>query len=202
MQQHCPDLTREQWDEWPERLQHLTFYNKTLCQQNYTKILKKNPSVLSLRQLSDLVKDSVWHFPFFLYCFSMLLLSSQFWNHFLVFFFLLPPKIYLLFLPQHQPDDEPDKLSNRVFQFDPGKDRWTECSRMKYSRYRCGTAVVNGEIYILGQTTRQDATVSLRIDSIWEGTEPDDVCVFFRWYRMWWRRPRTITSLSELCGDL
>uniref|UniRef100_A0A4W6F664 Kelch repeat and BTB domain containing 12 n=1 Tax=Lates calcarifer TaxID=8187 RepID=A0A4W6F664_LATCA len=34
------------------------------------------------------------------------------------------------------PDDEPDK--------------WTECSRMKYSRYRCGTAVLNGEIYILG----------------------------------------------------
>ncbi|XP_074537029.1 kelch repeat and BTB domain-containing protein 12-like [Halichoeres trimaculatus] len=52
--------------------------------------------------------------------------------------------------PQHQPDDEPDKLSNRVFQFDPGSDRWSECARMKYSRYRCGTAVLNGEIYILG----------------------------------------------------
>ncbi|XP_076598223.1 kelch repeat and BTB domain-containing protein 12-like [Chaetodon auriga] len=52
--------------------------------------------------------------------------------------------------PQHQPDEEPDKLSNRVFQFDPGRDRWTECASMKYSRYRCGTAVLNGEIYILG----------------------------------------------------
>nr|XP_043893770.1 kelch repeat and BTB domain-containing protein 12-like [Solea senegalensis] len=52
--------------------------------------------------------------------------------------------------PQDHPDDEPDKLSNRIFQFDPSKDRWTECSRMKYSRYRCGTAVLNGEIYILG----------------------------------------------------
>ncbi|XP_054464763.1 kelch repeat and BTB domain-containing protein 12-like [Anoplopoma fimbria] len=52
--------------------------------------------------------------------------------------------------PQHQPHDEPDKLSNRVFQFDPGKDRWTERARMKYSRYRCGTAVLHGEIYILG----------------------------------------------------
>ncbi|XP_047458218.1 kelch repeat and BTB domain-containing protein 12-like [Mugil cephalus] len=60
--------------------------------------------------------------------------------------------IYVLggWTPQHQPDDEPDKLSNRVFQFDPGKDRWTECTRMKYSRYRCGTAVLNGEIYVLG----------------------------------------------------
>ncbi|XP_037540027.1 kelch repeat and BTB domain-containing protein 12-like [Nematolebias whitei] len=52
--------------------------------------------------------------------------------------------------PQDQPHDEPDKLSNRMFQFDPGKDRWTECARMKYSRYRCATAVLNGEIYILG----------------------------------------------------
>lgn len=59
----------------------------------------------------------------------------------------------LLLPPQHQPDDEPDKLSNRVFRFDAAADRWTECARMKYSRYRCGTAVLNGEIYILGQTT-------------------------------------------------
>lgn len=64
-----------------------------------------------------------------------------------------------LILPQDQPDEEPDKLSNRVFQFDPSKDRWTECSRMKYSRYRCGTAVLNGEIYILGQTIGRAATV-------------------------------------------
>ncbi|KAJ0064218.1 hypothetical protein NL108_001530, partial [Boleophthalmus pectinirostris] len=48
------------------------------------------------------------------------------------------------------PDEEPDKLSNSVFQFDPGKDRWRVCAQMKYSRYRCGCAVLNGEIYILG----------------------------------------------------
>lgn len=53
---------------------------------------------------------------------------------------------------QQLPEEEPDKLSNRVFQFDIGKDRWTECTNMGYSRYRCGTAVLNGEIYILGQT--------------------------------------------------
>ncbi|XP_023185664.1 kelch repeat and BTB domain-containing protein 12-like isoform X2 [Xiphophorus maculatus] len=64
----------------------------------------------------------------------------------------LKERLYVLggWTPQDQPDDEPDKLSNRVFRFDPGKDRWTECARMKYSRYRCGTAVLNGEIYILG----------------------------------------------------
>lgn len=62
-------------------------------------------------------------------------------------------------MSQDQPDDEPDRLSNRVFQFDPSKDKWTECARMKYSRYRCGTAVLNGEIYILGQTTILTTTV-------------------------------------------
>ncbi|XP_021179210.2 kelch repeat and BTB domain-containing protein 12 isoform X1 [Fundulus heteroclitus] len=64
----------------------------------------------------------------------------------------LKEHLYVLggWTPQDQPDDEPDKLSNRVFRFDPAKDRWTECARMKYSRYRCGTAVLNGEIYILG----------------------------------------------------
>ncbi|KAG9332471.1 hypothetical protein JZ751_014569 [Albula glossodonta] len=49
-----------------------------------------------------------------------------------------------------RPDDEPDCLSNRVFQFDPSRNRWAERSRMRFSRYRCGTAVLNGEIYVLG----------------------------------------------------
>ncbi|XP_013990165.1 kelch repeat and BTB domain-containing protein 12 isoform X1 [Salmo salar] len=49
-----------------------------------------------------------------------------------------------------RPDDEPDRLSSRVFQFDPGKDRWIECENMRYSRYRCGVATLNGEIYMLG----------------------------------------------------
>ncbi|CAI5647696.1 unnamed protein product [Oreochromis niloticus] len=64
----------------------------------------------------------------------------------------LKEHLYVLggWTPQDHPDDEPDKLSNRVFQFDPGKDRWTECASMKYSRYRCGSAVLSGEIYILG----------------------------------------------------
>ncbi|KAM3617955.1 uncharacterized protein V6R79_013192 [Siganus canaliculatus] len=64
----------------------------------------------------------------------------------------LKEHLYVLggWTPQHEPDDEPDKLNNCVFKFDPGRDRWRECARMKYSRYRCGTAVLNGEIYILG----------------------------------------------------
>lgn len=69
-------------------------------------------------------------------------------------------------LPQHQPDDEPDKLSNLVFQFDPGKDRWTECASMKYSRYRCGAAVLNGEIYIVGGAQRQTKNFLQSINSV------------------------------------
>ncbi|XP_076023240.1 kelch repeat and BTB domain-containing protein 12-like isoform X2 [Genypterus blacodes] len=67
----------------------------------------------------------------------------------------LKEHLYVLggWTPQYQPDDEPDRLSNRVFQFDPGKDRWTECARMKYSRYRSGSAVLNGEIYIADTDT-------------------------------------------------
>nr|XP_034962351.1 kelch repeat and BTB domain-containing protein 12 isoform X5 [Zootoca vivipara] len=48
------------------------------------------------------------------------------------------------------PDDEPDRLSNRMLRYDPGQDKWTECTPMKYSKYRFSTAVVNNEIYVLG----------------------------------------------------
>lgn len=64
-------------------------------------------------------------------------------------------KVIIVFLHQQLPDDEPDKLSNRVFRFDPAWDRWTECAGMRYSRYRCGVAVLNEEIYILGGTKTQ-----------------------------------------------
>ncbi|XP_035239148.1 kelch repeat and BTB domain-containing protein 12-like isoform X2 [Anguilla anguilla] len=49
-----------------------------------------------------------------------------------------------------RPDDEPECLSNRLFQFDPGRSRWAERSRLRFSRYRCSTAVLNGEIYVMG----------------------------------------------------
>ena len=92
--------------------------------------------------------------------------------------FHIYPELCDLLLPQDQPDDDPDKLSNRLFQFDPSKDRWAECSRMKYSRYRCGTAVLNGEIYVLGQTTSKAANAFLPfLFSVGDETETDNVCV-------------------------
>ncbi|XP_054834794.1 kelch repeat and BTB domain-containing protein 12 [Eublepharis macularius] len=48
------------------------------------------------------------------------------------------------------PDDEPDRLSNRMLQYDPSQDKWMERTPMKYSKYRFSTAVVNNEIYVLG----------------------------------------------------
>ncbi|KAK6480566.1 kelch repeat and BTB domain-containing protein 12-like [Huso huso] len=65
----------------------------------------------------------------------------------------LHSKLYVFggWTPQtDHPDDEPDRLNNRMFQFDPGRDKWTECGPMKYSKYRFSTAVVNSEIYVLG----------------------------------------------------
>ncbi|MEE6502172.1 hypothetical protein FKM82_004431 [Ascaphus truei] len=48
------------------------------------------------------------------------------------------------------PNDEPDRLSNRMLQYDPVRDKWAQVSPMKYSKYRFSAAVVNGEIYVLG----------------------------------------------------
>lgn len=101
---------------------------------------------------------------------------------------------------QEQPDDDPDKLSNRVFQFDPEKDRWRECAKMKYSRYRCGSAELNGEIYISGQTAHCLCHLNKCCRS------KMDLCcvhaVFFRGHRVCWRGSRSVPSLPELCGDL
>ncbi|NXO00772.1 KBTBC protein, partial [Rhinopomastus cyanomelas] len=62
-------------------------------------------------------------------------------------------KLYVLggWTPQMDlPDDELDRLSNRTFRYDPGRDKWTEVAPMKYSKYRFSSAVVNSEIYVLG----------------------------------------------------
>ncbi|OPJ72033.1 kelch repeat and BTB domain-containing protein 12 [Patagioenas fasciata monilis] len=62
-------------------------------------------------------------------------------------------KLYVLggWTPQMDlPDDEPDRLSNRTFRYDPAQDKWAEGAPMKYSKYRFSTAVVNSEIYVLG----------------------------------------------------
>lgn len=49
------------------------------------------------------------------------------------------------------PDEEPDRLSNKLLRYDPSQDQWTERAPMKYSKYRFSTAVVNSEIYVLGE---------------------------------------------------
>lgn len=47
-------------------------------------------------------------------------------------------------------DDEPDRLSNRLLEYDPMSNRWIELAPMKYSKYRCAAVVLNGEIYVMG----------------------------------------------------
>ncbi|XP_004548577.3 kelch repeat and BTB domain-containing protein 12 [Maylandia zebra] len=47
-------------------------------------------------------------------------------------------------------DEEPDCLSNRLLEYDPNTNKWTELCPMKYSKYRCSAVVLNGEIYVMG----------------------------------------------------
>ncbi|CAI9621182.1 unnamed protein product, partial [Staurois parvus] len=62
-------------------------------------------------------------------------------------------KLYVMggWTPQiDNPCDEPDRLSNRLLQYDPIRDKWTQLAPMKYSKYRFSVAVMNGEIFVLG----------------------------------------------------
>ncbi|XP_008407047.1 kelch repeat and BTB domain-containing protein 12 [Poecilia reticulata] len=47
-------------------------------------------------------------------------------------------------------DDEPDRLSNRLLEYNPNTNKWTELAPMKYSKYRCSALVLNGEIFVIG----------------------------------------------------
>ncbi|XP_019062083.1 kelch repeat and BTB domain-containing protein 12 isoform X3 [Fukomys damarensis] len=61
-------------------------------------------------------------------------------------------KLYVIggWTPQMDlPDEEPDRLSNKLLQYDPSQDQWQERAPMQYSKYRFSTAVVNSEIYVL-----------------------------------------------------
>ncbi|XP_047390764.1 kelch repeat and BTB domain-containing protein 12 isoform X1 [Sciurus carolinensis] len=49
-----------------------------------------------------------------------------------------------------RPDEEPDRLSNALLQYDPSQDRWRERAPMRHAKYRFSAAVLNGEIYVLG----------------------------------------------------
>ncbi|XP_035518668.1 kelch repeat and BTB domain-containing protein 12 [Morone saxatilis] len=47
-------------------------------------------------------------------------------------------------------DDEPDRLSNRLLEYNPETNKWTELGPMKYSKYRCSAVELNGEIFVMG----------------------------------------------------
>lgn len=55
------------------------------------------------------------------------------------------------FIQMDLPDEEPDRLSNKLLKYDPSQDQWTERAPMQYAKYRFSTAVVNSEIYVLGK---------------------------------------------------
>lgn len=55
------------------------------------------------------------------------------------------------FIQMDLPDEEPDRLSNKLLQYDPSQDQWRERAPMRYSKYRFSAAVVNSEIYVLGK---------------------------------------------------
>lgn len=48
-------------------------------------------------------------------------------------------------------DDEPDRLSNRLLEYNPIENKWTELCPMMYSKYRCSAVVLNNEIYVMGK---------------------------------------------------
>ncbi|XP_042529191.1 kelch repeat and BTB domain-containing protein 12 isoform X2 [Dipodomys spectabilis] len=48
------------------------------------------------------------------------------------------------------PEEEPDRLSNKLLRYDPTQDQWQELPPMQYSKYRFSAAVASGEIYVLG----------------------------------------------------
>ncbi|XP_023117936.1 kelch repeat and BTB domain-containing protein 12 [Amphiprion ocellaris] len=50
----------------------------------------------------------------------------------------------------YRTDDEPDRLSNRLLEYEPNTNKWTELGPMKYSKYRCSAVALNGEIYVMG----------------------------------------------------
>lgn len=51
----------------------------------------------------------------------------------------------------YRTDDEPDRMSNRLLEYDPETNKWSELGPMKYSKYRCSAVALNGEIYVLGE---------------------------------------------------
>ncbi|XP_069848135.1 kelch repeat and BTB domain-containing protein 12 isoform X3 [Dipodomys merriami] len=66
-------------------------------------------------------------------------------------------KLYVIggWTPQMDlPEEEPDRLSNKLFRYDPTQDQWQELPPMQYSKYRFSAAVASGEIYVLAQNNK------------------------------------------------
>ncbi|XP_053768547.1 kelch repeat and BTB domain-containing protein 12 isoform X3 [Desmodus rotundus] len=83
-------------------------------------------------------------------------------------------KLYVIggWTPQMDlPAEEPDRLSNKLLQYDPRQDQWTERAPMKYSKYRFSTAVVNSEIYVLGCLQATPKEQPLKSPSQWKQYE-------------------------------
>lgn len=77
------------------------------------------------------------------------LLVVLYWLYYIIYIDVLYWLPY--FMQMDLPAEEPDRLSNKLLQYDPRQDQWTERAPMKYSKYRFSTAVVNSEIYVLGK---------------------------------------------------
>ncbi|XP_053300736.1 kelch repeat and BTB domain-containing protein 12 [Pleuronectes platessa] len=50
----------------------------------------------------------------------------------------------------YRTDDEPDRLSNCLLEYDPNTNKWTELAPMRYSKYRCSAVELNGDIFVMG----------------------------------------------------
>jgi len=46
-------------------------------------------------------------------------------------------------------------MSNRLLEYDPENNKWSELGPMKYSKYRCSAVALNGEIYVLGENVNR-----------------------------------------------
>ena len=54
-------------------------------------------------------------------------------------------------IQSYRTDDEPDRLSNRLLEYDPNTNKWTELAPMRYSKYRCSAVELNGDIFVMGK---------------------------------------------------
>lgn len=96
-------------------------------------------------------------------------------------------------------DDEPDRLSNRLLEYDPIANKWTELCPMMYSKYRCSAVVLNNEIYVMGKNL---CFYHVILDRLLCKNKCSKMMLFSRWYWLSGYGSWTITPLSQCGGDL